>query len=103
MEKIKKIFSGIYNPFIVPVLVTLIFLNTCNSSTKVVSKKIDRLENKLDSLEKKVGMLPNKSDMKIEGLKAEKRMIQATDRKILDVNRQNEIDKEIAEIEKFSK
>ena len=35
----------------------------------------------------------------IEGLKAEKRMIQSTDRKILDVNRQSEIDKEIQVLE----
>jgi hypothetical protein len=38
--------------------------------------------------------------LKIEGLKTEKRMIQSTDRKILDVNRQSEIDKEIQELEK---
>jgi hypothetical protein len=38
--------------------------------------------------------------IKIEGLKAEKRMIQATDRKILDVNRQAEIDKELQQLEK---
>ena len=37
--------------------------------------------------------------LKIEGLKSEKRMIQATDRKILDVQRQNEIEKEINKIE----
>lgn len=33
--------------------------------------------------------------LQIEGLKAEKRMIQSTDRKILDVQRQTEIDKEL--------
>ena len=37
--------------------------------------------------------------LKIEGLKVEKRMIQSTDRKILDVNRQSEIDKEIQNLE----
>ena len=37
--------------------------------------------------------------LKIEGLKSEKRMIQATDRKILDVNRQTEIDNEINKLE----
>ena len=35
-----------------------------------------------------------------EGLKTEKRMIQSTDRKIFDVNRQSEIDKEIKRLEK---
>ena len=40
-----------------------------------------------------------KKMLTIEGLKAEKRMIQSTDRKILDVNRQSEIDKEIQVLE----
>ena len=34
-------------------------------------------------------------ELKISGLEAEKRMIQATDRKILDVQRQTQIDEEI--------
>jgi hypothetical protein len=34
-------------------------------------------------------------ELKISGLEAEKRMIQATDRKMLDVQRQTEIEKEI--------
>lgn len=37
--------------------------------------------------------------LQIEGLKAEKRMIQSTDRKILDVNRQTQIDNEIKALE----
>jgi len=37
--------------------------------------------------------------LKIEGLRSEKRMIQATDRKILDVNRQTQIDEEINKLE----
>ena len=38
--------------------------------------------------------------LQIEGLKSEKRMIQATDRKILDVQRQTKIDQEVSELEK---
>lgn len=41
--------------------------------------------------------------LQIEGLKSEKRMIQSTDRKILDVNRQTEIDNEINRLEKTIK
>ena len=41
--------------------------------------------------------------LQIEGLKSEKRMIQATDRKILDVTRQTEIDNEITRLEKTFK
>jgi hypothetical protein len=37
--------------------------------------------------------------LQIEGLKSEKRMIQSTDRKILDVNRQTQIDQEITSLE----
>jgi hypothetical protein len=36
-----------------------------------------------------------KKELTIEGLKVEKRLIQSTDRNILDVNRQSEIDKEL--------
>jgi uncharacterized membrane protein (DUF106 family) len=38
--------------------------------------------------------------LRIEGLKSEKRMIQSTDRKMLDVTRQTEIDKEIETLTK---
>jgi uncharacterized membrane protein (DUF106 family) len=38
--------------------------------------------------------------LKIEGLRAEKRMIQATDRKMLDVQRQTQIDEELKTLEK---
>ncbi len=37
--------------------------------------------------------------LRIEGLKSEKRMMQATDRKILDVTRQTQIDNEITKLE----
>jgi len=37
-------------------------------------------------------------ELKISGLEAEKRMIQATDRKMLDVQRQSEIDNEIKKL-----
>jgi hypothetical protein len=39
------------------------------------------------------------NDLKIEGLKAEKRMIQSVDRRLLDVHRQTEIDKEIESLQ----
>jgi hypothetical protein len=40
------------------------------------------------------------SELKIMGLEAEKRMIQATDRKILDVQRQTQIEEEIKKLKK---
>lgn len=41
--------------------------------------------------------------LKIEGLRSEKRMIQATDRKMLDVQRQTQIDEELKALEKLIK
>lgn len=78
-------------------LLIVIFVNTCGNPTKSLNKKIDTLSQKIDSLE---AITVTKKDLKIEGLKSEKRMIQSTDRKILDVNRQSEIDKEITSLEK---
>lgn len=37
--------------------------------------------------------------LQIEGLRAEKRMIQSTDRKMMDVNRQTQIEEKITELE----
>ena len=80
-----------------------IFFNTCGNPTKVVNKRIDSLSLKIDSLSEVIVTLQktsvNHNDLKIEGLKSEKRMIQSTDRKILDVTRQSEIDKEIQKLE----
>jgi hypothetical protein len=61
-----------------------------------------KILNELDSLKTEVFVLKKelKKELKVEGLKAEKRMIQSTDRKILDVNRQAEIDKELQQLEK---
>mgnify|MGYP003343966648 CR=1 FL=1 len=39
-----------------------------------------------------------KKELKISGLESEKRMIQATDRKLLDVRRQTEIEEEIKKL-----
>lgn len=79
------------------ILTVLVFINTCGNPTKTLTKRVDTLSQKIDSLE---SIAVTKKDLKIEGLKSEKRMIQSTDRKLLDVNRQSEIDKEISELEK---
>lgn len=73
---------------IVFLLVLIIFFKTCTTNTKVqnVNDSVDSLSVKLQK------------EIKIEGLKSEKRAIQASDRKILDVNRQTQIDQEIKQI-----
>ena len=71
-------------------LVVITFFKTCTTNSKVqdVNDSVDSLSVKLHK------------EIKIEGLKSEKRAIQASDRKILDVNRQTEIDQEISNLEK---
>jgi hypothetical protein len=71
-------------------LVIIIFFKTCTTNTRVenVNESIDSLSVKL------------RKEIKIEGLKSEKRAIQASDRKIMDVNRQTEIDQEISKLDK---
>jgi hypothetical protein len=96
MNKLQQFFDKHYQK-VVLILVILIFVNTCGNPTKSLNKRIDVLSNKVDSLEL---ITVTKKDLQIEGLKSEKRMIQSTDRKLFDMNRQSEIDKEISELEK---
>jgi len=78
-------------------LLLAIFFNTCGSGDiKKINKRLDALSIKIDSLET---IIVTRRDLQIEGLKTEKRMIQSTDRKILDVNRQSQIDSEIKKLE----
>jgi hypothetical protein len=69
-------------------LVIIIFFKTCTTNTRV-----QEVNDSVDSLSVKL-----RKEIKIEGLKSEKRAIQASDRKILDVNRQTQIDQEITKI-----
>ena len=73
------------------------FFNSCDREVGRLSKRIGKLELQIDSLTQ---VVVTRKDLKIEGLRSEKRMIQSTDRKILDVNRQSEIDREIESLSK---
>ena len=96
MNKIQEFISKYFN-IIVLVILTVLLLRTCGSEVKPLNKRVDKLSEKIDSLS---SVTVTKKDLQIEGLKVEKRMIQSTDRKILDVNRQSEIDKEIDRLQK---
>lgn len=76
------------------VFVILTWFKSCSidSELTVVKKELRKEKLTIDSL-------PSTTDIKIEGLKVEKRMIQATDRKMLDVQRQTQIEKEIKDLE----
>lgn len=91
MEKINFILQK-HSNLIIVILLMILLLKSCGNENRLLNKKIESLTVKIDSMR---ATSVTKKDLKIEGLKTEKRMIQSTDRKILDVNRQAEIDKEI--------
>lgn len=78
-------------------LILIIFLKTCSTNGRIekVQKNLEVTNSQVDSLG-----IELRKEMRIEGLKAEKRMIQSTDRKMLDVQRQTEIDKELSKLDK---
>jgi len=96
MNKINEFIAKHYQK-IVLLLLVMVFFNTCGNPNKQLTKKVETLSNKIDSLEV---VTVTKKDLTIEGLKVEKRLIQSTDRNILDVNRQSEIDKELETLNK---
>ena len=71
------------------VIVLFMVVNSCGNSRE------------LKKIREEMGNIENKHhiQLRIEGLKTEKRFIQSTDRKILDVQRENEIEKEIKTLE----
>jgi len=83
------------------ILVVLIVTSTCSSnmskrrSEKKISDQFDSLKTEIKTLKDEL-----KKEIKVEGLKSEKRMIQSTDRKIMDLQRQIEIDKELKVLDK---
>jgi len=81
-------------------LLVAIFVNTCGNPNKATNKRVESLTQQIDSLRNELEKVPTKRNLEIEGLKAEKRMIQSTDRKMLDVQRQTAIDAEIKKLEK---
>lgn len=84
---------------ILVVFLTLMFFKSCSDGRE------------LSKLRKEVTIIKDSTYTKsqldirlqVEGLKSEKRMIQATDRRMLDVQRQTEIDETIKALENTSK
>jgi hypothetical protein len=96
MKNITEFLSKWGMVIIVP-MILITFFKSCSTSSNVnaLNNKVDELNKQNDSLFTQV-----QKQIKIEGLESEKRMIQSTDRKLMDVNRQSEIDKEIKELQK---
>jgi hypothetical protein len=88
----------IENNFVVIVLVIVLlsFFKSCGDSREL-SKMRKEVQIIKDSTytKKELGI-----ELKIMGLEAEKRMIQATDRKLLDVQRQTQIEEEIKKLKR---
>jgi hypothetical protein len=95
MKKLRN-FLNEYGMVIIVPLIFIMFFRTCSTNSKieqlsVVNKKaIDSNAVAIEKINKTI---------KIEGLKTENRFIQATDRKLLDVNRQSDNEKEINKLE----
>ena len=86
----------IENNFVIIVLViTLLgFFKSCGDS-RDLTKMRQEIESIKDSTYTKQEL---DIELQISGLEAEKRMIQATDRKLLDVRRQTEIEEQIKKL-----
>jgi len=93
MEKINLFFTK-HGSKVITVLLILLYFKSCG-----VDNEVERLKKEAKANTEILKSLPSAADVKIEGLNAEKRMIQATDRKMLDVQRQNEIEKEISKLQ----
>jgi len=82
---------------VIIILLVLTYFKSCSINSEVNKLKKEAKTNQ--EIVNTIKQLPTAIDLQIEGLKVEKRMIQATDRKMLDVQRQNQIEKEIKELE----
>jgi 5-methylcytosine-specific restriction endonuclease McrBC GTP-binding regulatory subunit McrB len=81
---------------IILVIAVLTFFKSCSDSRELSKVRKD-IQSIKDSTYTKDEL---NQELKIMGLEAEKRMIQATDRKILDVQRQTQIEEEIKKLRK---
>jgi hypothetical protein len=95
MNKLNKFLTD-HSTKVILVLLILIYLKSCGIDSEVT--KLKKEVKAQQEIVNAIKQLPTKTDLRIEGLKVEKRMIQATDRKMLDVQRQNAIEKEIEEL-----
>lgn len=89
LETLKK-----YQQQILLVLFVLLLFRSCGTGSELT-----KLRKEVETQREILMSLPTTKDIQIEGLKSEKRMIQATDRKLLDVRRQTEIEEEIKKLE----
>jgi len=88
MDKLNTFFEK-HGLKIIAILLVLTYSKSCSMDSELtLLKKATRINTEV-----------MKKTIKIEGLRSELRMIQATDRKLIDVNRQNQIEIEIKTLE----
>lgn len=100
MEKFLKLIDFYTTRIALFLLLVLIFRgymtnNKIERLEKQNNMRMDSIINKVENMDKNL-----RKEIQIEGLRSERRMIDATDRKIFDVTRQNEIDKQIQQLQK---
>jgi hypothetical protein len=93
MKKL-ELFLQQHGSKIIIVLLVLMYFKSCG-----VDSELTKVKKELQASQQILKTLPTSKQLQIEGLKSEKRMIQATDRKLLDVQRQTQIEDEIKKIE----
>lgn len=93
MQKL-ELFLQKHGTKVVLVLLILIYFKSCG-----VDRELTKVNKELKASQEILKTLTTAKQLQIEGLKSEKRMIQATDRKILDVQRQTQIEEEIKKLE----
>ena len=89
LQKLKNNFE-----IILVCLFFLLFLKQCG-----MSRDLERIKKENSKMSVRMDSLVTKKDLIIEGLKTENRMIQSTDRTLLDVNRSAVIRQEIEKLE----
>lgn len=93
MNKINNFFTS-HGSKVITVLLILLYVKSCS-----VNNELTRVKKESQKNTELIQKLPTAKDLKIEGLHVEKRLIQSTDRKLLDVQRQSDIEKEIKTLE----
>jgi hypothetical protein len=93
MQKL-ELFLQKHGTKVVLLLLILIYSKSCG-----VDRELTKVKKELQASQEILKTLPSEKQLQVEGLKSEKRMIQATDRKILDVQRQTQIEEEIKKLE----
>lgn len=96
----KKVWNWINKNIVVVCCICLLLFTfrmcSTNNNVKRLTKEIKQTELVIDSIQK---YQITATDLKIEGLKSEKRMIQSTDRKKFDLQREIAIDAELEKLE----